>query len=234
MRNRMRLFVVAFFAAQIFSVSLIFADTIMLKTGQKIEGKITKKTEAFVRIEENGIPMTYFNEEISQIIETPLNPAAANPAVENPVEAKTANPLSTDEEKTDTKQDISKDPNYTEIFNMLKNFFVHQNDKDLTQCLTSLTDEFKERAQPNLERRNANDAGFITNIENFKITGLNLSGDTGKVKVSFVLKHRFLEEEEPEIYNVVKSITIKKERTDWKITNISGPGGGGPGGGELQ
>ena len=44
--------------------SVVFADTITLKSGQKIEGKILDKTDNYIEIEINGVPFKYFSREI--------------------------------------------------------------------------------------------------------------------------------------------------------------------------
>ena len=45
----------------------IFAETIILKSGQKIEGKIIEKTNDYIKIDFYGVSLTYFLDEIESI-----------------------------------------------------------------------------------------------------------------------------------------------------------------------
>jgi len=51
------------------SVSSVFAETIVLKSGKKIEGKIIEKTDKYIKIDYLGIPTTFFLDEIENIKE---------------------------------------------------------------------------------------------------------------------------------------------------------------------
>lgn len=49
-------------------ISLSFADEVILKSGQKLEGKIVEKTDKYVKIDPGvGSTMTYYNDEIETI-----------------------------------------------------------------------------------------------------------------------------------------------------------------------
>ena len=52
------------------SLSSVFAETIILKSGERIEGKIIERTDQYIRIEiAEGTPFTYWFDEIEQIEE---------------------------------------------------------------------------------------------------------------------------------------------------------------------
>ena len=53
--------------------TLSFADTIILKSGKKIKGKITEETDNFIRVNIEGIPITFYNSEIKSISKTKDN-----------------------------------------------------------------------------------------------------------------------------------------------------------------
>lgn len=53
--------------AVLFFVDLAFAETIMLKSGQKVEGKIIEKTDKYVRLDFFGVPLTYYLDDIESI-----------------------------------------------------------------------------------------------------------------------------------------------------------------------
>lgn len=59
----------------------LFADIIFLKTGKKIEGKIIDRTDKCVKIEVEGINLTYFSEDIEHIEQgaNASDPKAAEP-----------------------------------------------------------------------------------------------------------------------------------------------------------
>ena len=77
---------IVFFAGLAFYTSLL-ADTLTLKSGQKIEGKIVEKTDQYVKIDFQGVVLEYLQEEVASIIgdskrtspsaEPGLNPAYA-------------------------------------------------------------------------------------------------------------------------------------------------------------
>jgi hypothetical protein len=46
------------------------AETLMLKSGQKIEGKIIEKTDKYVKIDFEGVSLTFYNDEIADTDET--------------------------------------------------------------------------------------------------------------------------------------------------------------------
>lgn len=52
-----------------FPISL-FAETIVLKSGKTVEGKIIEKTDKYIKIDFQGVPITYFLDEIESINET--------------------------------------------------------------------------------------------------------------------------------------------------------------------
>ncbi len=44
-----------------------FSDTVILKSGKEIQGKIVEETEDYVKIEIGGVPVTYLSDEIEKI-----------------------------------------------------------------------------------------------------------------------------------------------------------------------
>ncbi len=53
----------------IMNLPLVFAETIVLKSGKQIEGKIIEKTDQYLKIEIEGIPVTYWLDEIERVDE---------------------------------------------------------------------------------------------------------------------------------------------------------------------
>lgn len=57
-----------FCAALCFSfLTPVFSETIILKSGQKVEGKITEETDKYVKIDFEGVGLTFYNDEIFSI-----------------------------------------------------------------------------------------------------------------------------------------------------------------------
>jgi tetratricopeptide (TPR) repeat protein len=51
----------------------LFGETIILKSGQKVEGKIIEETEKYIKIDFDGVPLTYFLDEVESIDGKPAN-----------------------------------------------------------------------------------------------------------------------------------------------------------------
>jgi hypothetical protein len=49
------------------SFSYVFAETIITKSGKTIEGKLIEKTDKYIKIDFQGVPITYFLDEIESI-----------------------------------------------------------------------------------------------------------------------------------------------------------------------
>ncbi len=49
------------------TISVVFAEIITLKSGKTVEGKIIERTDKFVKIDFQGVPLTYFKDEIESI-----------------------------------------------------------------------------------------------------------------------------------------------------------------------
>lgn len=46
----------------------IFAETVVLKSGKTVEGKLIEKTDKYVKIDFQGVPVTYFVDEIEKVV----------------------------------------------------------------------------------------------------------------------------------------------------------------------
>ncbi|MCX5693633.1 MAG: hypothetical protein NT014_00640, partial [Candidatus Omnitrophica bacterium] len=97
----------SFFFCSIFYfsfLSLSFSQTITLKSGQKIEGKIIEQTDKYVKVEFEGVELIFYNDEIFSIDQT--SSAGANtitPEMELLYKAYTASLNTTQSTKTETK-----------------------------------------------------------------------------------------------------------------------------------
>jgi tetratricopeptide (TPR) repeat protein len=67
-KNSLRL--ILLLAAVLYSPAPVFAETIVLKSGQKIEGRILEKTDKYIKIDFQGMPLTYYVDDIARIEST--------------------------------------------------------------------------------------------------------------------------------------------------------------------
>jgi hypothetical protein len=59
-----------FFCIVLFCAGKVYAETVYLKSGKSVEGKIVEKTEISTKIDIGGAAITYFNNEIERIEES--------------------------------------------------------------------------------------------------------------------------------------------------------------------
>ena len=65
-------------------LELGFSETVVLKNGQKVEGKITEKTDKYVKLEFEGVVLVYYNDEIASIEQdTANNSGEVSPQLES-------------------------------------------------------------------------------------------------------------------------------------------------------
>jgi len=67
LKNSGMLVIIFLFGAVSYGNIGVFADTITLKSGEKLEGNITEKTDKYVKIDISGVPITYFLDEVESI-----------------------------------------------------------------------------------------------------------------------------------------------------------------------
>jgi hypothetical protein len=88
--------IVTLVAAIFFLPTLSFAETIILKSGHEITGEIIEKTQDYIRIDLEGVPLTYYSNEIQSIAEerSDTSPLTANysPEPENNALPQSLNP----------------------------------------------------------------------------------------------------------------------------------------------
>lgn len=62
-----RIMMLVLMGALFLSVSSTYAVTIVLKSGKTVEGKLIEKTDKYIKIDFQGLPLTYFLDEIENI-----------------------------------------------------------------------------------------------------------------------------------------------------------------------
>jgi len=80
----------------------VFAETIVLKSGKTVEGKITEKTSEKIKVDISGIPVTYY---LDQIVSIDGKKIESSPVAEAPVDKKEPQPL--EQTKPQTKETSS-------------------------------------------------------------------------------------------------------------------------------
>ena len=69
----------------------LLSETIILKSGQRVEGKIAEKTDRYVKLEFQGVELVYYNDEIASIEQAdPGSVNGVNPQLESLYKAYTA------------------------------------------------------------------------------------------------------------------------------------------------
>jgi len=63
-----RLFIAVLFAIAILFPLVCCADVVYLKNGKRVDGEIVKKTEQYVKIRVGGTSLTYFQDEIEEVV----------------------------------------------------------------------------------------------------------------------------------------------------------------------
>lgn len=123
--------------------SSAFAETIILKSGQKVEGKIIKKTDKYIQIDFPGVPLTYFLNEIESIDGQKLGSAKEDSGVldikKGEVAQETAKEafdkglayleeLKLDEAIAEFSKAIVINPNYAEVYRARSIAYFEKND----------------------------------------------------------------------------------------------------------
>jgi len=65
MRNK-RFIALVLIICLIFPI-IVFAETVVLKSGKTVEGKLIEKTDKYIKIDFQGVPLTYFSDEIESV-----------------------------------------------------------------------------------------------------------------------------------------------------------------------
>ena len=75
----------------LFFLNLAFSETILLKSGQKVEGKILEKTDKYVKLDYFGVGLVYYNDEVDSITQDSLgSESLATPQLESLYQAYTS------------------------------------------------------------------------------------------------------------------------------------------------
>ncbi|MCK9431102.1 MAG: hypothetical protein M0R17_14095 [Candidatus Omnitrophica bacterium] len=52
-----------------FCQSLVLGETVLLKSGQKVEGRVIENTDKYVKLDFHGVELTYYKDEVASIIQ---------------------------------------------------------------------------------------------------------------------------------------------------------------------
>jgi hypothetical protein len=85
-----------------------FSDTLLLKSGKSLEGKIIDETDTYVTIEYAGVPLKYWKEEIQEITKSqPVSQPTTSPVASQPFSQPAPIKTATIVIKQDNKQEIA-------------------------------------------------------------------------------------------------------------------------------
>ncbi|MDO8662881.1 MAG: hypothetical protein Q7K98_06660 [Candidatus Omnitrophota bacterium] len=113
--------------------AFIFAETIVLKSGKTVEGKLIEKTDKYIKIYFQGVPLTYFLDEIESIDGKSVNAPNKSTTIEilNPEYAKPPN--------KDDNVEITAESTVEEILKKINYYYsVHNFDKAIELCELAL------------------------------------------------------------------------------------------------
>ena len=118
-------------------LSLGFSQTITLKSGQKIEGRIIEQTDKYVKVEFEGVELIFYNDEISSI-DQPSSGGTniVTPQMESLYKAYTSSLKNTHASKEEIKK--SADPDLLEKNQVEAVASIGQKDKDAPATLDPL------------------------------------------------------------------------------------------------
>jgi len=113
--------------------SIAFADTITIKSGKTIEGKIVERTDEYIKIDFHGVPIIYYLDEIESIDGEIRAPYSTESSSESNNERQRVLEFIN---KLDSIQDDSrqrmKDSNTTKLFNKAMNKEEYEKAKKIT------------------------------------------------------------------------------------------------------
>ena len=178
------------------------ADTVKLKNGQVIEGKIIEKTNQYLKIEINGVVFTYYPEDLEQI-------AAVSSSEKQPLSA-FDQILST----FDQAIALMENGKFTEAREVLDSFNSGRpEEKEAIQSLMDLADRLEK--EPDSEKRKVlmkeetNEViKLMTAAKEMVSLGKELQGVTDELKKTSKVLDQF--PQAPEIFNAVLDNDLKK------------------------
>lgn len=95
-------------------LGLASAETVILKSGLKVEGKIIEQTNKYVKLDFQGVELTFFNEEIFSVDQTPGGTDTVSPQMELLYKAYSsslnpAQPQVKEEGKEEVKEEVKEE-----------------------------------------------------------------------------------------------------------------------------
>jgi hypothetical protein len=203
-----------FFCAGMFflTVSVSSAETIILKSGKRIEGKVVGKTQYYIDIDHQGVVETVFLDDITRIEDSLL-------VVPTPVQwvetgKQPATPPAAPEPAL---VDISPvDPDYKTIVNICRNFFVHTFDEDASAWLGDATSDFYVASQ--VHRNEIKPVNpLIASSTVIDVTAVSLQSNDKKAVGTFLVT-RLLASGKTALFRL--TVNLIKEGAKWKIGGI--------------
>ena len=101
-----------------------FAETIVLKSGKTIEGKLIEKTDEYIKIDFQGVPLTYFFDEIESIDGKKLNEYTQETTSSQ--ESKNIEETESAQSPKNSFENYSQKQEKQNIMNMLYSFFGYE------------------------------------------------------------------------------------------------------------
>jgi hypothetical protein len=191
-------------------VSTVSAETLILKSGKRISGKVIARTEETVTIEVNGEPATFLTDEIQESSGGSEDKSVGNKA------ARTVG-----DKRRKVEEETISGPVGQEIAGVIKNFFEHRFDNDPQKAEESVSDSFKSamndyESSVDKQRRMKPQ---LASIDDFRLRRLVFQGRD--IAVAIISFQQALKSVRGSPINNIRAVVIlEKEAGAWKITNI--------------
>lgn len=82
-----RILLISLLATSLFFCTISFAETILLKSGKTVEGRIIEKTDKYIKIDVEGVPLTYFLNEVESVVGQKINSTSGDGILNQPEKA---------------------------------------------------------------------------------------------------------------------------------------------------
>lgn len=216
-----------------------YADVLVLKSGEQVEGKITEKTDQYIKIDIGGMPVTYFLDEIDKAVAA--SKESDNKTTDPPQEhAASAHTLLTPATVNATSQEDfeqNKDKVSKEIYALLLAFFKgfcsnerteslksiddYISKKDFKDCTSALNDNCMAYDRFMEQERTRVISMELLEFSNFTMNQLNVTEPNANAVVN--VRRKILGKNK-KIVTKDRSwyVTLQKEEGAWKITGLTG------------
>jgi tetratricopeptide (TPR) repeat protein len=100
-----KILIILALAISLYFPVLTLAETIVLKSGKTVEGKLIEKTDKYIKIDFQGVPLTYFSDEIQSVDGVNIDEAEKRVNIQPAISKENTNTISNDKIYTQESYD---------------------------------------------------------------------------------------------------------------------------------